>query len=1262
MKRFWSACVACCAASVPVQAESPAVFWASSPVKPGEAVMVQGWGWGKEPKLEVQRLKDGDAGKPGEIGKPRVGDAVTVVPLHCNDEGLSFVLPHEWKPGLFRFSVVDEGGRSEPEALNAPAVWWAQGDWGREASPGGWLRLFGNSLSAEGKAVVALKGSGETVVLKPVKQDCWALTAELPQTLAAGEYQLFVHNGQGGSAGWSAGGTVRVAPHAPLWKEKRYDITAFGAIANDAIDDTLAVRQALEAAGADGGGIVFVPRGRFQLNGTLAVPRLVLLKGAGKDLSLLYWRDSEEPLPVLIQGSNSFGVEELTLLAANHRDGIVSDASDVPGAGNVFLRRLVMRLNRFEAHDTEMIAARLLPMGDGPYAVRLAGDNVQVTECEIFSSGGPLNVSGTHALVSRNRLFAGDSIYVLGGRRIVFEDNTLDGGPMARGGGVYCRQLYYARNRMGMTPRHDGEVFTTDGGGHTLVKIAALDGVRLTMDEAFAKKQPHWNGFVDWWRADKYPDTGLYVMKGKGAGQYRWIASHDGLTCVLDRPWTVEPDDTSVIFFCVHNFDRNLLVGNDFHDATIVQSYAGGTEWIMAENRFTRIGGVQIFTHHDEPAWRMQCLDNEILAGSNYRGPESAAFDQDAHLGMVSSGGRATVFRGNALRGNARLNVLRGRNALVEANTVCESDVGIAAGGEATVLRNNRFERVGEPIRDSGRAVIHPAERLSAELCALDGALPEGAAAVVARLGALAKKPPQAPGLEEDVRECAAELAKAGAASSRNGTYPLALFKALFAAGLKTQCSDTKPLAQGGGGTLKQWLDVTPHVYVPPVKVSLTFDGHPKYRIAALSGVLTSGKPWGSNLPVELEPGVSTAFRAPLTWAAAGEGWTLSGVGSIAVGGYGGRLPLTQWAVCGPFPNAEKGRLDKAVRGPERRLDLAAQYDTASGKKGWSFVTAPKLDFLVLYGQQRSASAFALAVLRAKKPTPFALQCRVGPGALMLNGQSVLLPRSRQVSGTLKAGDNIVLMKVANEGESWGLGMELSVAENVDPGDVQVLSADQLKTVAELNPKPKPALPEGAALPFSGGVNWKLTDEDDFDRTRLGADWGFRGIPNWMEGVCRLSGGAVTANGFFSYLTYFRRLTLPLRVEYDVKVGRWGTGGALVAPTLTPANEMYDRRLWGRPAGSGYMLCLGWHNQKTDHLWRDAEEVVLRDPGKKLLPDTWHHVVAQFAPPKATLIVDGQVALEYEDKAWLPNLDTFTFFSGFVEAQIDNVRIYEKGN
>ena len=55
--------------------------------------------------------------------------------------------------------------------------------------------------------------------------------------------------------------------------------------------------------GANGGGTVYFPRGRYCLQKTLEVPRGVLIKGEGQELTQLYWPDRAEPLPALIHGA-----------------------------------------------------------------------------------------------------------------------------------------------------------------------------------------------------------------------------------------------------------------------------------------------------------------------------------------------------------------------------------------------------------------------------------------------------------------------------------------------------------------------------------------------------------------------------------------------------------------------------------------------------------------------------------------------------------------------------------------------------------------------------------------------------------------------------------------------------------------------------------------------------------------------------------------------------------------------------------------------
>ncbi|HEX3800105.1 MAG TPA: glycosyl hydrolase family 28-related protein [Verrucomicrobiae bacterium] len=63
-------------------------------------------------------------------------------------------------------------------------------------------------------------------------------------------------------------------------KTNLFVATAYGATGNGVTDDTAAINAALAAAGANGGGIVYVPAGLYRLTATLDVPSGVELRGA----------------------------------------------------------------------------------------------------------------------------------------------------------------------------------------------------------------------------------------------------------------------------------------------------------------------------------------------------------------------------------------------------------------------------------------------------------------------------------------------------------------------------------------------------------------------------------------------------------------------------------------------------------------------------------------------------------------------------------------------------------------------------------------------------------------------------------------------------------------------------------------------------------------------------------------------------------------------------------------------------------------------
>jgi hypothetical protein len=86
------------------------------------------------------------------------------------------------------------------------------------------------------------------------------------------------------------GGTVIVASNGKRWKRVFtgfYDVMWFGAKGNGSTNDTTAIQTAIDTISADGGGILWIPEGIYQLSSALSVPSEVAIYGAGLDSTIL---------------------------------------------------------------------------------------------------------------------------------------------------------------------------------------------------------------------------------------------------------------------------------------------------------------------------------------------------------------------------------------------------------------------------------------------------------------------------------------------------------------------------------------------------------------------------------------------------------------------------------------------------------------------------------------------------------------------------------------------------------------------------------------------------------------------------------------------------------------------------------------------------------------------------------------------------------------------------------------------------------------
>lgn len=713
-------------AGVGAPAAAPQIFWASDPVSPGDTVLVAGGGFGAAPTVHVQRLTDGPAGQPDEKPYAVSGSEEKLNALQPKDNALKFILPEALKPGIFAFRIGDSG-ESVSGLLNRPVVWWLQGDRGLAAIPGGALRVFGKNLNSGGKPCAMLLGPHPVNLI--AEGDGYCLTLKLPADLKPGEYQLRVHNGCGGRYGWSA--AAKLVVEKPLaWPQTIFDVRQFEASGDGSVDDTAAVQAALAAAGKAGGGIVFFPRGRYQVRKTLNIPRFTVLRGEREDLVNILWPDTSEPLPAMLQASNSFGIEELTFHCGNYKTFMQADKSG-PDAGDIFIRKTRIRANVFRGHMTpEEVDKRWreglkVGFGGGYWLFDFGGRNIRITDCDLYSSSCVYALREPQgAVIERNIIGAGrwGGSGVFGGEGVVLADNQYVGNDLmswgAAGGLGFgnLAHVYIARNSFVLEHGGDREAITSDAsGGLYYGPVVACEGTSLTLNEAIKAQDQRWAG------------AGVYIVSGKGMGQWRRLVSWAGPKIEVDRPWGLAPDPTSRVTI-VWALTQWLILGNRFTDVGIsIQLYGSAQEHICAGNTTGRSNGYHNFgmTYGGvQPSWYIQWLGNEITEGNAYSaGHDNYLLSGAAHLGVFALPDKAEsddpltyacVVRGNKLLNNAQIEIGGAdpynpkfsrpivQEVVVERNEVADADVGIfvrrAASG--VLLRENKFTRVVEPLRD----------------------------------------------------------------------------------------------------------------------------------------------------------------------------------------------------------------------------------------------------------------------------------------------------------------------------------------------------------------------------------------------------------------------------------------------------------------------------------------------------------------------------------------------------------------------------------
>ncbi len=521
MKKYFFGFLFCYLYSVSL-AEKPAIFWASDPVKPNQTVLVQGDLLDGDTHLQIANIKNKRVGKP-ELNKVDFSK-IQFNLLSSKQPSVQtgkYVIPANWDMGIYAIRPAKNGEVGKTTLVNAPDVWWLQGDEVKYSTPGGQYRIFGKCLSF-GDAKVYLKdNAGKFTQMKLIEQDLWHIAIDLGN-LKVGIYKVFVHNGLGGKYGWIDAGDI-VLKEKAAWPEKVFNVVDYGAKPNfdptrsvlDKTNDSPAFQRALDAAGKNGGGVVYIPKGCYRMVEELYVPRFVTIRGESQLSTSLGWTDKEEPPLGLINGTNNFAVENLSIFVQNYYSVIRADHGHTEGSGNIAVRDVTVRANRYigVSHRTfedwqKEYTKRQFNVSRREAVLNFGGENIVVSDCHVYASHSSIILDKASGVVSNNKLHCPNSAHsqywIRGCHDLIMTNNDISGGGClgthntsrgVRGEDdweVYLnavsRNIYFAGNKLKDNWKYDREFMTLDShgyGGPYIGPVAEARDNTLTFPERF---------------------------------------------------------------------------------------------------------------------------------------------------------------------------------------------------------------------------------------------------------------------------------------------------------------------------------------------------------------------------------------------------------------------------------------------------------------------------------------------------------------------------------------------------------------------------------------------------------------------------------------------------------------------------------------------------------------------------------------------------------------------------------------------------------
>lgn len=505
-------------------------------------------------------------------------------------------------------------GYGQPVAVNRTETWWLNP--AVSVTRGQTVSLYGRNLSHDGGTT-----SSWVYIKSPNAAGQWAAVTAVnpyrvqftvPASLANGTYEVWSHNGHGGTYGWSGPLTLAVTD-AYSWNGDTFNVRMAGAKGDGIADDTDAVATAYTAAMAyrDRTGLpptLYFPAGTYLLRYGIGLEHDFRFLGDGKDRTFLQCNAAfAQPgkagdglkLGLIFGNGNSqhdIEIKGLTLDANGNlnpkvnSDSVLYCAWDrstnvrledvriqtlVAGTGCAFLNnidRLVLtncqfvggRVFLFNGNQHAVTGCSFYGANDSDTAICLRGtSNVSVTGCYAADYKGDSSTGQ-----GLGRFIAGNGDYGTQVNIYIGDNTTVNCGP-----------------RTGATDQNSGEQIMCEG-NWTQYEATPTSATGTTI--TFSNLAKNYVGQV------------AVINRGKGLGQYRLITGFDAnsKTITVSPAWNVAPDTSSGVLISYSAIRwvvyRNSLDGKDDYAGRYsamvgIEPYGGCHDWIADSNTITNM-------------------------------------------------------------------------------------------------------------------------------------------------------------------------------------------------------------------------------------------------------------------------------------------------------------------------------------------------------------------------------------------------------------------------------------------------------------------------------------------------------------------------------------------------------------------------------------------------------------------------------------------------------------------------------------------------